>query len=151
MFLPFIVLVSFGAPAAELAIVKPKAPPPAGLVPPPGFSAGERAFFQTLVKENRHLCGSDLPLLVAFCLASTRIEKLARDADVLKFEREIKTLIALQRTMRVSQQAVHDPKMLGQIRRNNSSAMKELLKMNGDVEKPWDKDDDDNEPAAHPR
>jgi hypothetical protein len=134
--------------AASLTTFRP-APKPSSsrLIAPSTLSADERQLFMTLVAENKHLRGSDLPFLVSFCQAATRVAKLARDPDVLKWERETRTLMALGRTMRLTQQAMRDPKMVGrQVRNDNSKAMARLLEMNGDApRKPWEKDDDDAE------
>jgi len=107
--------------AASLAIVRPSTKPSSSrLTPPPSLSGDERQLFATLVKENKHLRGSDLPFLVAFCQASTRVAKAARDPEVLKWERETRALVNLGRTMRLTQQSVHDPKALARRMRDDN-------------------------------
>jgi hypothetical protein len=133
--------------AASLTTFRPPTKPSSSrLTPPPSLTPDERQLFATLVAENKHLRGSDLPFLVSFCQATTRVAKQARDPDVLKWERETRTLMALGRTMRLTQQAMRDPKMVGrQVRNDTSKAMARLLAMNGDVpEKPWQKLDNDD-------
>jgi hypothetical protein len=134
--------------AASLTALRPPKKP-ARLVPPVGvLSAEESRLFATLVKENPHLRESDLPYLVAFCQANTRVTKAARDPEVLKWHRETQALIALGRTCRLTQRSVHDPKELARRMRNgkHDRAMAQLLEMNGDTtpHKPWELDEHDD-------
>jgi hypothetical protein len=135
---------------ASLSVVRPPTKSLSSrLTPPPTLTADERQLFVTLVAENKHLRGSDLPFLTSFCMATTRVAKESRGSDVLKWEREVKTLMALGRTMRLTQQAMRDPKMVGRQVRNNNGAMASLLELNGDCEgkKPWESDEPDDDDA----
>jgi hypothetical protein len=127
--------------ASKTALRPPKKP--SGLVPPAGaLTAEESRLWATLVKENEHLRESDVPYLLAFCQASTRVAKAARDPEVLKWERETRALVNLGKTMRLTQRSVHDPKELARRMRNgkDSKALNELLQMNDDCGggKPWE-------------
>jgi hypothetical protein len=70
----------------------------------------------------------------------TKVCKLARRADVAPWERAVKVLMALARTMRISQQAMRDPKTVARaVRHANDEASAQLWASNGEIE-----DDDGN-------
>ena len=127
--------------AASLSVVRPATNPSSSrLSPPECLSTDERLLFTMLAKDNRHLRPSDSPMLACYCMTVTKVCKLARRADVAPWERAVKVLMALARTMRISQQAMRDPKTVARaVRHANDEASAQLWASNGEIE-----DDDGN-------
>src|SRR5437868_5269278 len=102
--------------AAELAIVTPATTGTASrLTPPASLSTAERLEFIALAAENKHLRRTDAPMLATYCMAVTRVAKLSRGKDGALWERAIKVMLALARSMRLTQQAQADPKTVGRL------------------------------------
>jgi hypothetical protein len=107
---------------------------------PETLTADERLMFLALARENRHLRPSDAAMLACYCMATTKVMKLSRSKDVGPWERATRMMLALARSMRVTQQAQRDPKVVGRQNRDaeRTAAMRHLLDMNdSDGEKPW--------------
>jgi hypothetical protein len=126
--------------AAELSIVPPDATSARPrLSPPASLSNSERLEFIALADENRHLRRTDVVMLAAYVVGWTKVQKLARSKDVAPWERAVKTMLALARSMRLTQQSQRDPKVVGRLngrvdaaaimREMNEAALEEL---NGD-------------------
>jgi hypothetical protein len=136
--------------AAELNVVKPATNPPSSrLNPPPILNDDERQLFVMLAAENTHLRRSDNPILAAYCMTATKVQELSRSDDVTSWEKALKMLVVLARTMRISQQSMRDPITVARQTRNDEEqkAAAALFALNGDCDgKPWEPrngDDDD--------
>jgi hypothetical protein len=100
--------------AAELAVVAPATTATAPrLSPPSSLTNAERLEFIALAAENKHLRRSDAPLLATYCMAVTRVQKLSRGKDVGAWAKATTLMLALARSMRLTQQAQRDPKVVG--------------------------------------
>src|SRR5262249_20594565 len=132
--------------AADLCIVQPDATASSPrLTPPSSLTTAERLEFIALAVENKHLRRTDAPMLAAYCQAITRVAKLARGKDTGPWERAVKTMMLLARSMRLTQQSCTDPKTLARARSRPDVAaiMEELNRAAFD-------DDDEPVRAARP-
>jgi hypothetical protein len=101
--------------AAELAITPATTAARPHLSPPSSLSTAERLEFIALADENRHLRRTDAPMLACYVMAVTKVQKLSRGRNVALWERATKTMLALARSMRLTQQAQRDPKVVGRM------------------------------------
>jgi hypothetical protein len=119
--------------AAELAIVTPATTATSPrLTPPASLSSDERLEFVAIADENSHLRRTDAPMLGCYVTAVTRVQKLARSKDVASWERATKTMLALARSLRLTQQSCTDPKTLTRSRSKPDYAAI-LAEMNGEA------------------
>jgi len=101
------------------------------LIPPASLSSDERLEFLAIADENSHLRRTDAPMLGCYVTAVTRVQKLARSKDVAAWEKAIKVMLALARSLRLTQQSCTDPKTLTRSR-NKPDIEAILREMNGD-------------------
>ena len=122
--------------AAELSVLSSAATATRPrLTPPSSLSTDERLEFIAIADDNRHLRRTDVAMLAAYVVAATKVQKLARSKDVGPWERATKVMMALARSLRLTQQSCTDPKTLTRSRsKPDIGAI--LREMNGE--------DDDN-------
>jgi hypothetical protein len=115
--------------AAAVSVVSPATTATAPrLSPPSSLSTAERLEFIALADENRHLRRTDAPMLAAYCQAITRVTKLAKGKDTGAWTKATTLMLALARSMRLTQQAQADPKTVGrQNRKPDAAALLALM------------------------
>ena len=118
--------------AAELSVMSPATTATSPrLSPPSSLSTAERLEFIAIAAENVHLRRTDAEMLAAYVVAATKVRKLARGNDVGPWEKATKVMMALARSMRLTQQSCTDPKTLSRAR-NKPDIEAILREMNGD-------------------
>jgi hypothetical protein len=134
--------------AADLSTIRP---PLNGrrpkLSPTSPLTSSEQTLFNRLQAANGHLCSTDEPLLTSFVQSISRAHQLGRDSKrVADWERACRTMMALARSLRMTQQSV-DAKTAGRRVRESqerSAALQTLLDLNDECNRPWDYPADDN-------
>jgi hypothetical protein len=95
--------------------------------------------FTELLALNGHLGVRDRALLTCFCQAVTKAQR--GNGDVSDWEKACRTMMALARSLRLTQQSI-DRKFASRRVRDSQAAVQSLLDFNegctAEIEKPWE-------------
>ena len=107
---------------STLSLIKPDAiATRPRLSPPSSLTTAERLEFIAIAAENKHLRRTDAVMLASYVQAATRVAKLARSKQHGPWGRAVATMLALARSMRLTQQAQYDPKTVGRKNRRTDA------------------------------
>jgi len=101
--------------------VVPLQPTRSRLTPPSILTAAERAIFIETAIQHSHLKPGDAMVLAAFAQASVRSFKLAKKEDTAAWEKSVRAMLALARSLRLTPISSARPEALGRSRRDYSS------------------------------
>jgi hypothetical protein len=73
------------------------------LTPPLPLSTAERAIFHHTATQHPHLKAGDAMVLTAFAQAAARSHKLAKRDDTIAWEKAVRAMLALARSLRLTQ------------------------------------------------
>lgn len=80
------------------------------LTPPSLLSNQEAQLFSELAAAAPHLSSTDTPILTSYVLAISKSNELSRSHDTASWEKTVRVMMALARTLRLTAQSLVDPK-----------------------------------------
>jgi hypothetical protein len=126
---------------ADLSTPRPpsngKRPP---ITPTCPLTSSEKSLFTELLALNGHLGARDRALLTSYCQAVSKAQR--KSGDVADWERCCRTMLALARSLRLTEQSI-DRKFASRRIRDTQADLDALLSLNeevmtdGDDERPW--------------
>lgn len=96
-------MIQRGRKSSNAKIVALPTPTRARLTAPKSLTASERAIFNETAAQHPHLKPGDAMILAAFAQASARSFKLSKKDDTKAWEQSVRVMLALARSLRLTQ------------------------------------------------